>query len=72
MLQVELPHVNVLSKLDLIEKYDKLQFNLDFYTDVLDLNYLTDYISDDRYVCMYACMYVYMFMYINDNSLVYS
>lgn len=42
MLQLELPHVNVLSKCDLIEKFGKLSFNLDFYTDVLDLGYLLD------------------------------
>ncbi len=29
--------VNVLSKVDLVEKYGKLHFNIDFYTDVLDL-----------------------------------
>ena len=42
MLQMELPHVNVLSKADLIEKYGKLAFNLDFYTEVLDLSYLLE------------------------------
>ncbi|GAB2269645.1 GPN-loop GTPase qqt1 [Dionaea muscipula] len=40
MLHLELPHVNVLSKIDLIENYGKLDFNLDFYTDVQDLSYL--------------------------------
>ncbi|CAM6089107.1 unnamed protein product [Calypogeia fissa] len=40
MLHMELPHVNVLSKIDLIESYGKLAFNLDFYTDVQDLSYL--------------------------------
>lgn len=41
MLQMGLPHVNVLSKADLFKQYaDKLDFNLDFYTDVLDLQYL--------------------------------
>jgi hypothetical protein len=34
--------VNVLSKCDLIEKFGKLSFNLDFYTEVLDLHYLLD------------------------------
>jgi len=34
MLHLELPHVNILSKIDLIEQYGKLQFNLDFYTEV--------------------------------------
>ena len=42
MLQMELPHINVLSKIDLIEKYGKPQYGLDFYTEVLDLSYLLD------------------------------
>lgn len=47
MLQIELPHVNVLSKCDLIEKFGKLSFNLDFYTEVLDLQYLLDEFKDN-------------------------
>lgn len=47
MLQIELPHVNVLSKCDLIEKFGKLSFNLDFYTEVLDLHYLLDEFKDN-------------------------
>ncbi|KAG8808671.1 hypothetical protein FRC17_003828 [Serendipita sp. 399] len=37
MLQLELPHVNVLSKIDLLSQFD---FNLDYYTEVQDLSYL--------------------------------
>ncbi|TXG52539.1 hypothetical protein EZV62_021708 [Acer yangbiense] len=40
MLHLEFPHVNVLSKIDLIESCGKLDFNLDFYTDVQNLSYL--------------------------------
>lgn len=40
MLQLELPHVNILSKMDLIESLGPLEFGLDFYTDVMDLSYL--------------------------------
>ena len=40
MLQLELPHINVLSKIDLIASYGDLPFNLDFYTEVQDLHYL--------------------------------
>ncbi|KAF8631114.1 hypothetical protein AX17_005159 [Amanita inopinata Kibby_2008] len=40
MLHLELPHVNVLSKVDLITQYGDLDFNLDFYTEVQDLSYL--------------------------------
>ncbi|KAL3150419.1 hypothetical protein ABBQ32_000256 [Trebouxia sp. C0010 RCD-2024] len=36
MLHLELPHVNLLSKIDLIEQYGKLHFNLDFYTEVVE------------------------------------
>ena len=43
MLQMGLPHVNVLSKADLFKQFEsKLQFNLDFYSEVLDLKYLLD------------------------------
>ena len=40
MLQLDLPHVNVLTKIDKIASYDPLPFNLDFYTEVQDLGYL--------------------------------
>ncbi|KAF9068404.1 hypothetical protein BDP27DRAFT_1383630 [Rhodocollybia butyracea] len=45
MLQLELPHINVLSKIDLLAKYGDLDFNLDFYTEVQDLSYLTNSLS---------------------------
>ncbi|KAG2435326.1 hypothetical protein HXX76_007401 [Chlamydomonas incerta] len=40
MLHLELPHINVLSKMDLVRQYGKMDFNLDFYTEVQDLGYL--------------------------------
>lgn len=45
MIQMELPHVNVLSKIDKVHSYDELPFNLDYYTDVDDLSYLTPYLE---------------------------
>ncbi|KDQ34150.1 hypothetical protein PLEOSDRAFT_1032903 [Pleurotus ostreatus PC15] len=45
MLHLELPHVNVLSKVDLIAQYGDLDFNLDFYTEVQDLSYLENALS---------------------------
>lgn len=47
MLHLELPHVNVLSKIDLIESYGKLAYNLEFYTDVEDLSYLQYHLDQD-------------------------
>ena len=32
--QIALPHVNLLSKVDLVEKFGRLQFGLDYYTEV--------------------------------------
>ncbi|KAJ1560542.1 hypothetical protein HK096_008236 [Nowakowskiella sp. JEL0078] len=40
MLMLETPHINVLSKVDLIESYGKTAFDIDFYTEVQDLTYL--------------------------------
>ncbi|KAF8068151.1 Gpn2 [Scenedesmus sp. PABB004] len=40
MLHLELPQVNVLSKVDLVKQYGDLAFNLDFYTEVHDLSRL--------------------------------
>lgn len=41
MIHMELPHINVLSKLDLAQKLDE-NFNLEFYSNVVDLEHLVD------------------------------
>lgn len=46
MLHMELPTVNVLSKIDSIEKYGTLAMGLDYYTEVMDLEYLLDTLED--------------------------
>lgn len=55
MLQIELPHINVLSKVDLIEQYGKLDFNFDFYTEVLDLSQLLE-AFDEVWLYCFACL----------------
>lgn len=51
MLQLGLPHVNVMTKLDEVKRFkDKLDFNIDFYTQVLDLNYLLERLNEDDVV----------------------
>ncbi|KAK9693640.1 hypothetical protein K7432_013812 [Basidiobolus ranarum] len=49
MVMLELPHINVLSKMDLIEAYGKLAFSLDFYTEVMNLEYLLDHLNQDAF-----------------------
>lgn len=70
MLQIELPHVNVLSKVDLVEKYGKLQFNLDYYTEVLDLEYLLDCFPEDNFTKKYRSLNEALTGLITDYSLV--
>ncbi|RYP48908.1 hypothetical protein DL768_005270 [Monosporascus sp. mg162] len=47
MLQMDLPHINVLTKIDKVASYDPLPFNLDFYTEVQDLSYLQPYLEEE-------------------------
>lgn len=47
MLQMDMPHINVLSKIDKISTYDPLPYNLDYYTDVDDLSRLQPYLEHE-------------------------
>ncbi|GAA96453.1 hypothetical protein E5Q_03120 [Mixia osmundae IAM 14324] len=54
MVQMELPTINVLSKIDLVSKYDKLPFNLEFYTDMQDLSFLETELNKDPRAARFA------------------
>lgn len=56
MLQLELPHLNVLSKIDLITNYGNLPFNLDYYTEVQDLEYLQYELDKDPRSAKYGAL----------------
>ncbi|KAI7806147.1 GPN-loop GTPase 2 isoform X2 [Triplophysa rosa] len=70
MLHIELPHVNVLSKMDLIEQYGKLAFNLDFFTEVLDLSYLVEHLASDPFFKKFHQLNKKLAEVIQDYSLV--
>ncbi|XP_021687295.2 GPN-loop GTPase QQT1 isoform X3 [Hevea brasiliensis] len=70
MLHLELPHINVLSKIDLIESYGKLAFNLDFYTDVQNLSYLQRHLDEDPRASKYRKLTKELCEVIEDYSLV--
>lgn len=54
MYQMELPHVNILSKIDIAVKHkSQLLFNLDYYTDVLSLDQLLDALQNDPHTSRY-------------------
>ncbi|XP_066256086.1 GPN-loop GTPase 2 [Euwallacea similis] len=71
MMQVGLPHVNVLSKADLLKKnLSKLDFGLDFYTDVLDLQYLLEQLNEGAFTKKYKKLNKAIVGLIEDYSLV--
>lgn len=45
---MDLPHLNVLTKIDNLQNYPDLPFNLDFYTEVQDLNYLLPHLNKEQ------------------------
>ena len=48
MLQMDLPHLNVLTKIDKLASYGELPFNLDFYTEVQDLSYIVPHLEAEN------------------------
>lgn len=44
---MDLPHLNVLTKIDKLANYAPLPFNLDFYTEVQDLSYLLPHLAEE-------------------------
>lgn len=70
MLRVELPHVNVLSKVDLAEKNGRLRFGLDFYSEVMDLSYLLEDVPDDPFTRRYVRLTAALSSLVQNYSLV--
>lgn len=70
MLNLELPHINILSKIDLIKSSGRLNFGVDFYCDVLDLGYLVSHISEDPFLAKYKKLTESLAGLVQDYSLV--
>lgn len=70
MLQLDLPHLNVLSKIDLLNNYSGMDFNLDFYTEVQDLTFLLPRLEADTRLAKYAKLNAAICEMIEDFSLV--
>ena len=47
MLMMDLPHINVLSKIDMLKSYGPLPMRLDYYTDAQELEYLQPFIEQE-------------------------
>uniref|UniRef100_A0A1B6EC39 GPN-loop GTPase 2 n=1 Tax=Clastoptera arizonana TaxID=38151 RepID=A0A1B6EC39_9HEMI len=71
MLHMELPHINVLSKVDQIDKHgSKLRFGLDYYSEVLDLTYLLDSLQQDSFTAKYKKLNAALVSLVEDYGLV--
>jgi len=70
MANLELPHVNVLSKVDKMESYGKTRFNLDFYCEVMDIKYLLDTELDSPFFEKYRKLSLALADIIQDYGLV--
>lgn len=71
MLQLGLPHVNIMTKFDEMKKFsDRLAFNIDFYTEVLDLNYLLEKLDEDPFTAKYKKLNAALISLVEDYSLV--
>lgn len=71
MLHLGLPHVNLLSKMDIMHEYkERLLFGIDFYTDVLDLQYLLDALDEDPFAKKYRKLNAALVSLVEDFSLV--
>lgn len=70
MMHMELPHVNILSKMDLAEKNGKFAFNLEYYTEVLDLSKLLQSIPVNSFNKKYHALNRKICELIEDQSLV--
>lgn len=70
MIHLELPHVNVLSKVDIIEKHGKTRFNLDFYCEAANLDYLLETEMESPFYAKYRKLTKAIIGVIDDYSLV--
>lgn len=71
MLHLGLPHINLLSKMDVMQQYkDKLLFGIDFYTDVLDLQYLLEALDEDPFSKRYRKLNAALVSLVEDFGLV--
>jgi GPN-loop GTPase len=54
IIKLELPAINVLSKIDLIEQYGELPFSLEYFTECANLSHLANALNTDPLLYKYA------------------
>ncbi|XP_063711858.1 GPN-loop GTPase 2-like [Symsagittifera roscoffensis] len=70
MMRLALPHINVLSKMDLIETNGKPDIGLNYFLETLNMSYICDQLSDDQFFAKYKKLNSALCSLIEDYSLV--
>ncbi|XP_078038450.1 GPN-loop GTPase 2 [Augochlora pura] len=71
MLKLGLPHVNIMTKFHEMKKFSHcLDFNIDFYTEVLNLKYLLDKLDENPFTSKFKKLNAAFVSLIEDYSLV--
>ncbi|KAJ2767314.1 hypothetical protein IWQ56_003379 [Coemansia nantahalensis] len=70
MTMLEMPHVNVLSKIDLLAQLGELDFSLEYYTSVMDLDYLLHHLQEREPSARFGELNRVMCSLVEDYSLV--
>eukprot|EP01025_Chloroclados_australasicus_P046988 TRINITY_DN52082_c0_g1_i1.p1 TRINITY_DN52082_c0_g1~~TRINITY_DN52082_c0_g1_i1.p1 ORF type:complete len:289 (-),score=27.04 TRINITY_DN52082_c0_g1_i1:1439-2305(-) len=70
MLHLALPHINVMSKMDIVKQFADIQLPIEFYTEVQDLSYLVQCIRDDPLLSRYRKLTEELCGVVEDYSLV--
>ena len=70
MLRLALPHINVLSKMDLIDCYGKPEIGLNYFLETVSLDYICEQLSDDPLFSKYRKLNQALCSVIEDYSLV--
>merc|ERR1711953_634008 len=71
MLRLALPHINVLSKMDLIETNGRPDLGLNYYLDTLSMDYICDQLSEDPLFSKYKKLNSALCSLVDDFSLVH-
>lgn len=71
MMNLELPHVNVLSKVDKIDRYGKTRFNLEYYCEIPTMRYLIESEPESPFHRKYRNLSEAICDVIDDYSLVF-
>ena len=71
MMRLALPHINVLSKMDLVQSFGKPSIGMNYFLETLSMEYICDQLSQDPFFAKYKSLNNAICSLIEDYSLVH-